>query len=54
MLTEPFEAHGLRQDRVDAAARGAIDVHLWRALAPLGDAVAAELAASLVERAAHC
>jgi hypothetical protein len=52
VLTEPFEAHGLRQDRVDAAARGAIDVHLWRALAPLGDDVAAELAASLVERAA--
>jgi len=52
VLTEPFEAHGLRQDRLDAAARGAIDVHLWRALAPLGDDVAAELAASLVERAA--
>jgi AcrR family transcriptional regulator len=52
VLTEPFEAHGPRQDRVDAAARGAIDVHLWRALAPLGDEVAAELAASLVERAA--
>jgi AcrR family transcriptional regulator len=52
VLTEPFEAHGLRQDRVDAAARGAIDVHLWRALSPLGDEVAAELAASLVERAA--
>jgi AcrR family transcriptional regulator len=52
VLTEPFEAYGLRQERVDAAARGAIDVHLWRALAPLGDADAAELAASLVERAA--
>jgi AcrR family transcriptional regulator len=51
-LTEPFNAHGPRQDRVDAAARGAIDVHLWRALAPLGDEVAAELAAALVERAA--
>ena len=52
VLTEPFEAVGLRQERIDAAARGAIDVHLWRALAPLGDADAAELAAALVERAA--
>jgi hypothetical protein len=53
VLTEPLEAHGLRQERVDAATRGAIDVHLRRALAPLGDDVAAELAASLVERAAE-
>jgi AcrR family transcriptional regulator len=53
VLTEPFESAGLRQDRVDAAARGAVDIHLWRALAPLGDADAAELAASLVERAAE-
>jgi hypothetical protein len=52
VLTEPFDAYGLRQERVDAAARGAIDVHLWRALAPLGDTEAAELASSLVERAA--
>lgn len=36
----------------DAAARAAVDFHLWRALAPLGDAEAAELAAGLVELAA--
>ena len=38
--------------RVDAAARAAVDFHIWRALAPLGDAEAAELAAGLVELAA--
>ena len=52
LLTEPYAAQGPRQDRLDAAARGAVDVHLWRALAPLGDDVAADLAAALVERAA--
>ena len=39
-------------ERVAAAVRAAVDVHLWRALAPLGDADAAELAAGLVELAA--
>jgi hypothetical protein len=29
-----------------------MDFHLWRALAPLGDAEAAELAAGLIELAA--
>jgi len=52
VLTEPFEAHGMRRERIDAAARGAIDFHLWRALAPLGDTDAADIAAALVERAA--
>jgi AcrR family transcriptional regulator len=51
-LTKPFSARGRRRKRIDAAARAAVDFHLWRVLAPLGDAEAADLAASLVERAA--
>ena len=53
VLTEPIGASGRRSDRVDAAAHAAVDFHLWRALAPLGDADAAELAAGLVELAAN-
>jgi hypothetical protein len=52
ILVEPVAAGGRRRDRLDAAARAAVDFHLWRALAPLGDAEAAELAAGLVELAA--
>ena len=52
VLIEPIAAGGRRRDRLDAAARAAVDFHLWRALAPLGDAEAAELAAGLVELAA--
>jgi AcrR family transcriptional regulator len=52
VLTEPIGARGRRRERVDAAARAAVDFHTWRALAPLGDADAAELAAGLVELAA--
>ena len=52
VLTEPIDARGHRRERVDAAANGATDFHLWRALAPLGDADAAELAAGFVELAA--
>ena len=52
VLTEPIGAHGRRRERVDAAARATVDFHTWRALAPLGDADAAELAAGLVELAA--
>jgi AcrR family transcriptional regulator len=52
LLAEPFRARGTRRDRIDAAIRAAVDFHLWRALAPLGDAQAAELAAGLVELAA--
>jgi hypothetical protein len=33
-------------------ADAAVDLHTWRALAPLGDAEAAELAAGLIELAA--
>jgi hypothetical protein len=53
ILTMPIRARGRRGARVDAAARAAVDFHLWRALAPIGDADAAELAASLVETAAN-
>lgn len=49
LLAEPFRARGTRRDRIDAAIRAAVDFHLWRALAPLGDTQAAELAAGLVE-----
>ena len=42
-LTEPLGARGRRHQRVGAATRAAIDLHTWRALAPLGDAEAAEL-----------
>ena len=52
VLTEPIGARGRGRERVDAAARAAVDFHTWRALAPLGDADAAELAAGLVELAA--
>ena len=52
VLTEPLGARGRRRQRVDAAARAAIDLHTWRALAPLGDTEAAELAARLIELAA--
>jgi AcrR family transcriptional regulator len=52
VLTEAFDARGRRRERIDAAARAAIDLHTWQALAPLGDAEAADLAAGLIERAA--
>lgn len=41
-----------RSRRVAAALRVATDFHVWRSLAPLGDAEAADLAAGLVELAA--
>jgi AcrR family transcriptional regulator len=53
VLTEPLVARGRRRERVDAAARAAIDLHTWRALAPLGDTEAADLAAGLIELAAN-
>ena len=52
VLTEPFGARGRRRQKVDAAGRAAIDLHTWHALAPLGDAEAANLAAGLIELAA--
>ena len=53
VLTEPIGARGRRRQRVDAAARAAIDLHTRRPLAPLGDAEAADLAARLIELAAN-
>ena len=52
VLTEPLDARGRRRQQVDAAARAAVDLHTWRALAPLGDDDAADLAARLIELAA--
>jgi len=52
-LAEPFRARGRRRERIDAAIRAALDFHLWRALAPLGDREASRLAAGLVELAAQ-
>jgi AcrR family transcriptional regulator len=51
-LAEPVRARGRRRDRVEAVARAAVDFYLWRALSPLGDEEAAELAAGLIENAA--
>lgn len=51
VLTELFRARGRRRERIEAALRAATDVHVWRALAPLGDRDAADLAAGLVELA---
>lgn len=53
LLAEPFHARGDRRDRIAAAICAAVDFHFWRALAPLGDGQAAELAAGLVELAAN-
>jgi AcrR family transcriptional regulator len=52
LLAQPYRARGRRRKRIDAAVRAALDFHLWRALAPLGDSEAADLAAHLVELAA--
>src|SRR5919199_5593717 len=49
LLAEPYGAG----ERVDAALRAALDFHFWRALSPLGDGEAAELAAGFVELAAE-
>jgi AcrR family transcriptional regulator len=52
ILTGPIRVRGRRRERVDAATRAAVEFHVWRALAGLGDADAAELTAGLVELAA--
>ena len=52
ILTEATGVRGLRRKRVDAAVRASLNFHTWQALAPLGDAAAADLAAGLVELAA--
>jgi len=51
-LAAPFGIRGRASVRVVAAAGAAIEFHTWRRLSALGDAVAADLAASMVERAA--
>jgi AcrR family transcriptional regulator len=51
-LTDSFRLRGHGRERVEVALRAAVDFHLWRALAPLGDEGAADLAAGLVELAA--
>jgi len=51
-LGEPIRARGRRRARVDAALHAAVDFHLWRSLAALGDTDAADLAAGMVELAA--
>ena len=43
---------GRRRARVDTAVRAVTDFYVWRSLAPLGDADAADLAARFVELAA--
>jgi AcrR family transcriptional regulator len=52
ILADTTATRGRRRTRVDAAVRAAADFHMWRALAPLGDADAADLAAGLIELAA--
>jgi AcrR family transcriptional regulator len=52
ILAEPFPARGRRRQHVTAAVHAAADFHFWRALAPLGDADAADLAAGFVRLAA--
>ena len=54
ILGEPIRANirGRRRFRVDTALKAAADFHVWRLLAPLGDAAAADLGAGLVELAA--
>jgi AcrR family transcriptional regulator len=51
-LAEPFRARGRRRRDVAAAVYAVVDVHFWRALAPLGDSDAADLAARFVRLAA--
>lgn len=52
VLVETTGARGAAKKRVVAAVRAAVDFHLWRALASLGDEQAADLAAGLIELAA--
>ena len=51
-LVETTGVRGAAKNRVDAAAGAVLDFHTWRALAPLGDKEAADLAAGLIELAA--
>jgi AcrR family transcriptional regulator len=53
ILAETFRARGRRRERIEATVRAAVDFHVWRALAPLGDREASHLAARLVELGAE-
>lgn len=52
-LVETTGAQGAARKRIEAAVRAVLDLHTWRALAPLGDNEAAELAADLIELASN-
>ena len=52
VLGASIHVRGRRVARVDAALRAATDFHVWRLLATLGEAEAADLGAGLVELAA--
>ncbi len=52
ILTDAYLVRAADEPRVSAASRVAVDFHVWRLLAPLGDTAAADLAAGLVELAA--
>jgi AcrR family transcriptional regulator len=52
-LVQTTGAQGATKKRVEAAVRAVLDLHTWRALAPLGDNEAAELAADLIELASN-
>jgi AcrR family transcriptional regulator len=52
ILAAPFEARGLKADRIRVATRTAIDFEFWRLLETLGDKQVAGLGASLVESVA--
>jgi AcrR family transcriptional regulator len=51
-LAEPLQAAGADRERVQLAARAAVDFNFWLVLEPLGDDSAAELGAALIELAA--
>jgi AcrR family transcriptional regulator len=51
LLAQPYRARGRRRQRLDAALQAATGFHLWQALALLGDDEAAEIAATLGDRA---
>ncbi len=53
VLVEATGARGATKKRVAAAARATVELHMWRALASLGDREAADLAAGLIELAAN-
>jgi AcrR family transcriptional regulator len=52
VFTEGRKLRGRRRERVEAAARVAIDFQTWRKLAHLGDNEAAEMGARIIESAA--